>query len=285
MSSSFRYNKRMKTQRNLFFEKEGRADKPVIVFLHGGGAAGWMWREVVRKLRDRYLCLIPDLPEQGNSTQTGPFSHALAAEMVAELIREQVGGPSHVVGLSEGAQVAVELLSRSPELVNHALISSALLRPVKAAAMMSSPAMARWSYRWAMAPFKKWDWWIRLNMKYSAGIPEDYYEDFKRSFQQTTEDSLVNILSAVNYRLPAGLQKVLSPCLVVTGSKEYKEMHQSARDLVAVLPNSRGVVVSLGEKSSLASEHNWAMTAPDLFSEALAAWIENRDLPGNLQPL
>ncbi|MBN1370614.1 MAG: alpha/beta hydrolase [Anaerolineaceae bacterium] len=275
----------METTRGLYFEAVGAETTPVIVFLHGGGAAGWMWRKVAAILQGQYRCLLVDLPEQGNSTRTGPFSHELAADLTADLIREQAGGKAHVVGLSEGAQVVVELLSRQSEVVDHAVISSAILRPIKGAGMMSSPGAARWSYRLAIAPFKNWDGWIRLNMRYSAGIPDKYFADFKRSFQQTTESGFVNILSAVNYRMPAGLERAQAPCLVVVGDKEYREMQDSARDLLGVLPNSRGAVVSLGSKSTLASEHNWAMTAPEVFAKTVAAWIEGRSLPDELGEL
>ena len=42
----------------LYFESTGNKDTPAIVFLHGGGAAGWMWRKQVQSLSDRYHCLV-----------------------------------------------------------------------------------------------------------------------------------------------------------------------------------------------------------------------------------
>jgi hypothetical protein len=62
-------------------------------------------------------------------------------------------------------------------------------------------------------------------------------------------------------------------------------MIQSARDLLAALPNARGALVSLGKGSSLAKEHNWAMTAPAFFNAVVLAWIEARPLPAELLPL
>jgi hypothetical protein len=66
--------------------------------------------------------------------------------------------------------------------------------------------------------------------------------------------------AALAFRLPSGLERATRPVLVVVGAKEYKEMQQSALDLTRALPKARGVVVSLGPKSSLAKEHNWALT-------------------------
>ena len=41
-------------------DEHGPADAPTIVFLHGGGGGGWMWRPQVEGLPDYHL-LVPDL--------------------------------------------------------------------------------------------------------------------------------------------------------------------------------------------------------------------------------
>lgn len=272
---------------NLYYESSGPDTAKTIVFLHGGGIAGWMWREQVKAFQPEYHCLVPDMPEQGKNTAngTGPYTTEDVADRIADLIRSQAhAGKAHVVGLSEGAQVVVALLSRHPDVLDHAVVSSAILRPMWANKI--SGGTVSWMYRWFMAPFKNSDWWIRLNMKGQTGLSEDYFEDFKASFQTMTESSLVNMMnSAMDFRMPAGLEKVTVPTLVVCGNKEYKEMKASARDLVTVLPKSSGALVSLGRGSTLAKEHSWAITAPALFNATVKAWIEDRPLPDELLPL
>jgi pimeloyl-ACP methyl ester carboxylesterase len=157
------------------------------MFLHGGGVSGWMWHPVVERLPE-FHCLVPDLPEQGQSRSTGPFSVELAADKVAEVIRGQAhGGRAVVVGLSEGAQVTVQLLARAPQLVERAVVSSALLKSLPGAGGFTSPGLLAWTYRLSMTPFKNNDFWIRLNMRYAVGIPETFYPQFKKDFQETTE--------------------------------------------------------------------------------------------------
>jgi len=257
-----------------------------LVFLHGGGAAGWMWREQVKTFSPDYHLLVPDLPGQGRSTEAGAYTTESAATAVADLIRTRAhGGKAHVVGLSEGAQVAVALLAAAPEVVDHAVVSSAILRPMPGNSLYTRQVMAL-AYRWFIAPLKNNDAWIRLNMKYSAGLPDEYFPDFKRSFQEATEAGTADMLSgAMTYRQPAGLERADVPVLVAVGRHEYAQMKQSGRDLLAALPRARGVIVSLGKGSSLRSEHNWALTAPDLFNAAVRAWIEDGPLPAALAPL
>ena len=245
-----------------------------------------MWQPVIQLLPE-YRCLAPDQPEHGNSRQIGPFSIELSAIKVAELIRDQAHeGKACVVGLSVGAQIAVQLLVTAPECVDKVIISSALLRSIPGLGWASSRAMLAWAYRLAVRPFINSDWWIRLNMNFAAGLSNEFYPKFKRDFQRTTESEFVNTMAAnQRFRLPDGLGKVTVSTLVVAGEKEHAAMKQSVRDLAAALPSATGGLFSLGPVSSKVKEHNWAMTAPELFAQTVRAWIEGQPLPQELKTL
>ena len=274
------------TSSSLACETFGPKDGKTIVFLHGGGSGGWMWQPVIKFLPD-YHCLVPDQPEHGRNRQIAPFSMELAAEKTAELILERAnGGKACVVGLSEGAQITVQLLAAAPERVEKAVSSSALLRPIPGMSWLDSRALLAWTYRISIPPFKNVEWWIRLNMKYAAGIPDEFYSWFKKDFQDMTESEWVNLLTAnQRFRLPAGLEKAAAPVLAVAGRREYGAMKESVRDLVKVLPHARGGFVNLGKGSSMAKEHSWALTAPELFAQTVRAWIEEKPLPKEIEPL
>lgn len=269
----------------LHVDAYGSPGAAAILFLHGGGAGAWTWQPVAERLTEFY-CLAPDLPEHGRSAAVSPFSIQTAAARMVDLIRKMVpGGQAHVVGLSEGAQVAVSMLANAPEVISSAVVSSALLRPLPGAWMMT-PAAIRWSYRLSVPPFRKSDWWIRLNMKYAAGVPEKYYPQFKRDFQAMTEAGFTNVLlENQRFRLPNGLEKAQLPVLVLVGRHEYAAMRQSATDLGATLPQAAVRLIDLGEKSSLATEHNWCLTAPERFADTVRAWVNRQPIPDFLRPL
>ncbi len=71
----------------------GDPSNPSIIFLHGGGGAGWMWQPQVDALKDAYHLLVPDLPEHGRSAEIKPFT-TIAGNVthVAELICTQARG-------------------------------------------------------------------------------------------------------------------------------------------------------------------------------------------------
>jgi pimeloyl-ACP methyl ester carboxylesterase len=267
----------------LSFQAFGLDNASTIVFLHGGGVGRWMWQPVIRELPE-YHCLAPDQPEHGGSRHLGPFNMDLAAAKVADLIRDHAhGGKACVVGVSEGAQVTVQLLATVPELVDKAMVSSALLRPIPWLWCFRSRTLLAWLYRLSIPPFRNSDWWIRLNMKYAAGIPHEFFAYFRKDFREMTETEFVNLMIASQrFRLLDSLSKATAPTLVVAGHREYAAMKQSVRDLVAALPRAKGGLVNLGRKTA-AQEHSWALTAPRIFAATIRAWIEDKTLPEEIQ--
>lgn len=270
----------------LSFHQSGSPGATAIVLLHGGGAGGWMWKPVMERLPE-FHCLAPDLPEHGGSWHIAPFSIELAARCTGDLIRSQVpGGKAVVIGLSEGAQVAVQMLSSSPEIIEKAILSSALLHPLPGMGWLRSRALLGWIYRLFVWPLRNQDWWIRLNMKYASGVPDEFFGDFKRSFQALDEKGFANLMIAnQQFRLPAGLERARMPVLVLAGRHEYAAMQRSARDLAAALPNARCGWIHLGRNSSMASEHNWALHAPEIFARTIRAWIQGEELPQEIEDL
>ena len=270
---------------SLYVHEQGPASAPTILFLHGGGGSGWMWQPQLEALTDFHI-LVPDLPEHGQSMDVKPFSIQDSVGRMAELIRTRAhGGKAHLVGLSEGAQVALALLAREPGLIHRAILSSALVHPMPGASWMS-PGLIATSVKWFVEPFKNIDWWIRLNMKYSSGVPEKYYPQFKKDFQNITGAQFAHIMvENQSFRLPSGLEKITVPTLVVAGRNEYGIMRRSVRDVAQAIPTAKGFLVAHPRKMSLAEEHNWNMTAPDLFTQMVRAWVTDGSLPSELQPL
>ena len=111
-------------------------------------------------------------------------------------------------------------------------------------------------------------------MKYSAGIPNQFFQHFRESFIGMTRDQFINLMIAnMTFRLPQGVESFPSPVMIVYGKHEYKAMRDSARLLARNLRNSRLLAVVLGKNSTLVREHNWALTAPQLLANTLRNWL------------
>ena len=262
----------------------GPDSAPTICFLHGGGISGWMWHRQVEALQDTYHCLIPDLPEHGLSAAIQPFTIAAAACRVAELIRERGHeGCAHMVGLSEGAQITVQLLGSAPEIVDHAIISSALVHPLPGLGLLGPRAFAL-IFRLFAAPFLRSGTYVRLNMRYGNALPEQYFPEVREDTRRMTANSFAHILlENQRFRIPAGLDQVQVPALIIAGQHELAIVRQSARDLAAALPAGQGYLIAFSKRG--AEEHSWNLQRPELFNVVTRAWLTGHPLPPELLPL
>jgi pimeloyl-ACP methyl ester carboxylesterase len=256
----------------LYVREVGPTDAATILLIPGGGTGGWFWEPQAERLSGAYHVLIPDLPEQGQSIEEGPFTISDAADRMAGLIRDRAhGGRAHVAGLSLGAQVIVQMLVTCPDLIIRALISGANVRGLPGAWLLKP-------YFRLMMPFRAVPLLLRLSMK-SGGIPDRYYPHVLREAREMTLDALTHItLESLNFRLPDGLEHTRVPVLILVGQREPGAIRASQKDLCAAIPSAECRVVPRGI-------HAWNMQFPDLFTETLRAWIENRPLPAELLPL
>jgi pimeloyl-ACP methyl ester carboxylesterase len=253
----------------MYVKESGPPDAASIVFLHGGGLAGWMWDKQVEEFSD-FHCLIPDLPEHGESTEEAPFSIADAADKTAELIRSKAaGGKAHVVGVSLGAQIIVSLLSRSPEVVDHAIIVSALVRRMPLLNKLTGP-MVRISM-----PLVRRRWFAKLQAK-SLGIRQDSFETYFLQTKQLKAETIIRLFNEnLTFGLPGGLDRAKSPTLILAGERELVNMLKSAKDLSDAIAGSDAYIIA-------GASHNFCLESPHRVNQIVRAWIEDRPLPAGL---
>jgi pimeloyl-ACP methyl ester carboxylesterase len=257
---------------SLYSKESGEGNRGTIIFLHGGGVAGWMWDEQLEAFND-YHCIVPDLPEHGQSVEVKPFTIKGTAEMVIDIIQNRAhGGKAHLVGISLGAQIIVQILSMAPEVVDHALISGTLVRSIP----HTDTFLKLLNYLIkAYEPVKDTDFFIKASMR-MYNMPKSLFNNFKEATRFIKQDSLNRILKEnMLFKMPDGIEKASVPVLVMTGQKDYKIIKESAEDLLNVLPNSKGAV-------ALKVGHIWNIENPELFNSVLRAWITDNEFPENL---
>ena len=253
----------------LYIKETGQDNQETIIFLHGGGLAGWMWEEQVKAFND-YHCLVPDLPEHGHSLDVKPFTIEGTAKMIVDIIKTRGNcGKAHLVGLSLGAQIIIQILSTAPEVVNHALVSGTLVRSIP----HTSTFLKLLDYLIRVyEPVKDTDFFIKANMR-TYNLPKSFFNDLKESTRLIKPDSLNRILKEnMIFKMPSGLEKDDEPVLVMVGEKDYKILKKSANDLMNVLSNSKGAV-------ALKWGHVWNLESPKLFNIVLRRWINDIVLP------
>jgi len=252
----------------LYYEEYGDKRAPLIVFLHGGGVSGWMWEKQVQHFA-HYHCLVPDLPEQGQSSRDTLFSIARSAEQVGELIEEKASGKQViVVGFSLGAQVAVQLLSIKS--VDYAIINSALVRPVPLASKLINPVL-RLSF-----PLTRNRLFSKLQAK-TLYVNQDNFERYYQESCQMKLETLGRILiENMSFTIPEHYKAAKGKILVTVGENERGVMKNSATDLVKSNPNCTGLILK-------GVGHGVSLAKPDFFNQMMEAWLTNGSLPEEKQ--
>jgi pimeloyl-ACP methyl ester carboxylesterase len=253
---------------NLFVRESGPAGAPAIVFLHGGEYSGRSWQPVVERMQ-RYRCLVPDLPQHGESSQRGPFEMGSAANAVAELIRSRVGtGRVHVVGLSLGAQVGVQLLATEPKLVDRAVLCGTLVNALPGA-RLTAPLLG------VVARISR-SVTIRWNARH-VRIPSAETADHPGGARVMTGAQVAPVVVAsAGFTLSEGLDQSESPVLFLTGAKEMRLVRRSAATLAQRMPN--GV-----NRIAAGMPHDWPLRCPDLFSRTVDSWLNDTPLPPEIE--
>jgi magnesium chelatase accessory protein len=116
---------------------------PVLLLLHGTGAATHSWRGLWPLLAPHFTLIAPDLPGHGFTGMLGDLSLPAMSKATAALVARLGVEPAAVVGHSAGAAIAIRLAldgAIAPRMI--AGIGGALL-PFPGPAAVLFPAMAR----------------------------------------------------------------------------------------------------------------------------------------------
>ncbi|MDZ4171940.1 MAG: alpha/beta hydrolase [Methanobacteriaceae archaeon] len=260
---------------DLYFKESGHKNHETILFLHGSALGGWMWDKQLEYFSN-YHCLIPDLPEHGKNINMPHFSMENATDIVIDLIKNKAhNGRAHVVGFSLGAQIIVEILSKSPEIIDHAFISGTLVRSIPTTPLiLNSMDYILKEY----LPVKDTDFFIKANIR-SYNFPKEYFNNVKQSTKSLNPDSLQRILHEnLFFRIPNGLEVVNNSVLIIAGGKEYSIIKESAKYLAKSIPNSQAYIAP-------GMVNVWNLVDPEFFNRILGAWINDKSLPDELIPI
>jgi pimeloyl-ACP methyl ester carboxylesterase len=236
-----------------------------VLFLHGLGTTSRMWDEHARLLPE-FHCLKPDLPGHGSAGGRPWVSLPQTAADMAALIEATPERRAHVVGLSLGATVAMELMNSRPELLDHVVLDGAAGVRWRLAPLLAGAATA-------VSPFVHTLPALRL-VAHALSIKADrrpgFYAEFRmlddRSFRRAARHALGVRLR--NTRFPG-------PVLLLAGAREIGAARVSNATMALLLPNATAWYLP-------GSWHAWVGTSPDLHRAVVRAFLMGGPLPEGL---
>lgn len=218
----------------MHIKEFGSTDNPAIMLLHGGGLSWWSWQPVINLLQDRFHIIAPVLKGHGESASEPFVSIEDTADELIELIRKDLNGKVHAIaGLSIGAQILCEILSKDRDITDNAIIESALLLPLPGTKSLTAP-MVSMSY-----PLIRYRWFAKAQAR-TLSLPDDLFESYYQDSLHMTKASLVNMtVSNGTYMLKDTIRQTYAKVQIIVGEKELKIMKKSAQRLNNLLPDSQ----------------------------------------------
>jgi pimeloyl-ACP methyl ester carboxylesterase len=249
----------------MYLHESGTPGSPAVVFLHGAGASGRMWREHMARLAG-FHCLAPDLPGFGRSNHLPSASRIETADLVAELIKTRVpAGRASIVGLSWGGGVAHTLLDRHPELVDRVVIDGAgvLSWWANGPFLLGIAAIAPFLHTRPVTAF----------FGDIIGMDEVGREDLRASSRRAFRRAFVE-----GFRSGVSHVEIAATCptLLVAGENETVVRKSNAAQ-AALMPHAVArFAPGLG--------HGWVARRMELHVRMVEAWLTGQELPAELPP-
>lgn len=248
----------------MLFKEFGNKNMPVIIFIHGGGLSWWSWNPQIEALKKNFYIITPIIDGHGDACDTTFVSIKESAEQVIKYIKENCSGKVFAIcGLSIGAQIVVEILSKEADITENAVIESALVYPIKMAIALTVPM-----YNMCYGLIKK-RWFSKLQAK-TLNVPDELFETYYKESSRMTKESLINFtISNGNYPMPRSLCNTKAKTLILVGGKELSVMKKSAVLLHETIKDS---VLQVIEKSG---HGEISLMYPDKYLNLLQKFFSN----------
>lgn len=221
----------------MIVKEYGKSNKDIIMLLHGGGLSWWNYEEVSEILKSNYHVILPILDGHSGSDRDFTSIENNANEIIEYIDNNYNGNVKLIGGLSLGAQILLDILSKRDNICEYAIIESALVYPMK---MTNKLIESSINMSYGLINKK---WFSKLQFK-SLKIKEELFDKYYIDSSNITKDNMISFLKAnSNYHLK-NIKTNKSKSIVIVGSKERPIMIKSAKIIHDELINSELEILS-----------------------------------------
>jgi 3-oxoadipate enol-lactonase len=251
---------------DLYYEVNGQGQP--IVFIHGLGSSACDWEMQVPVFSKQYQVVTFDLRGHGKSGKPrGPYSISLFSTDTAELITGLGLAPTHVVGISLGGMIALQLAVSAPDLVKSLTVVNAgpefvvrtakeYLQVLQRQVIVRLLGMRRMGEVLSKRLFPK---------PGQQELRQLFVERWAANDPRAYRDAMQAI---VGWSVTDHLNSIQCPTLVIAADQDYTPV-ATKEAYVARMPHAELVVIS-------DSRHATPVERPEEFNEVLAAFLSRQ---------
>lgn len=252
----------------IHYEEANPSGSPPVLLLHGLGSAGADWALQLEALAEAgYRVLAPDLRGFGRSSAPPEVTVEAMAEDMALFLRKLDALPAHVVGISMGGAVALQLALEHPEAVRKLVLVNtfARLRPRNLGEALYF--LARMLIATMISPQKQ------AAMVAKRIFPRPEHEPLRQKLYSRIRHTnpcayKAAMASLRRFNVMHRLGELKMPTLVITGSADTSISPQSQKEMAGRIPGARQVVIE-------GAGHAVIADSPEAFNRALLDFLED----------
>ena len=245
-----------------------------IVFLHGLELCHLEFSRTTPFLSKDYELILVDLPGHSGSRNI-PFTIDNAIAALSHLISTKVaGGKAHIIGMSLGGVVGLELARRHPELVLSLFCTGCVPPRSLRRWIMSRPRLLG-GVEIVLGKFATESmFWFSLGVK---PVPE-LGEEFRKNQSMALLRAGYSACTAMTLEDLAEIQGVR--VTIVAGGK--RDSVEQTREVGRMLRGKGEGCEAFVVRDAV---HLWDLQLPELFARGVRAWIERSEMPMEFEVL
>ncbi|MBE9155967.1 alpha/beta hydrolase [Nodosilinea sp. LEGE 06152] len=239
---------------SIFYTQGGlKSDSVPILFLHGWGISAVPYHEVLNLLAQHHFVIAPDLPSFARS----PYPNLIAdydgyAKFLLSFLDALNLQQVHLVGHSLGGGIAITLSALAPDRVKSVvLVDSTGIPTVSIPEIVPRRAIEMTAQ--LLLP--------RLRLKL-VDIPQVFTYNLLFNTGNVIQALLLSLQVDLKHLLP----KIEAPCLLLWSEKDLTEPMSVAREMAALIPDSRLAIVEEGW-------HEWGLWYPQKFTSLILDFV------------
>ena len=238
-----------------------------LLLVHGLGSCGKDWELQTSVFSDRYQVIVYDVRGHGMSEKPrGPYSVPLFAKDCAALLQSLGIEQVHVVGISMGAMIALQLSIDFPHLVRSLVV-------VNIGAELIIRSFKDFYQFWQRLLIIRLVGMRRLGKVLSKRLfPKPEQENLRKLFVErcAQNDSRAyrdTLKGLVGWSVTDTLHQISCPTLIVAAEYDYTPLHEK-QIFLEQIPNVQLAVMEN-------AHHGAPMEKPEEFNQLLASFLSN----------